>query len=129
LGSIPRGVAILLLAALASCSRGGNEPRRLPAAPEPFRSVDNTLLIELPDSGGFLANGVPVDTSELVGHFRVLFGSRAAGHRAVFVRAGEHRSWADVDAIARRAVAAGGRAFDADLSGWPPPVPGLPEGQ
>jgi hypothetical protein len=110
------------LLALASCS----EPQgaaRLPAAPEPYRSTDNTLLIELPASGGHLANGMALQSRDMEAHVRAVFAPRPAEGRAIFVRAAPTRPWEDVEAVSRAAEAAGGHAFDAALSGWREQVP------
>jgi biopolymer transport protein ExbD len=124
-----RGCVLLALVTVIGCQSPDRESHRLPAAPAAFRSTDNTLLIELPDSGGVLANGVPIDLAELEPQFHALFSSRPVETRAVFVRAGRRRSWQDIADIERQAEVAGGYAFDADLSGWPRPVQGLPPGQ
>ncbi len=93
----------------------------LPALTQEYAHVDNTVTFELPDSGGFLANGVPVATARIAPLLREVFADRNANVRAVFVVDNPNRDWSDVEVIASSARAAGGQAFDAKLSGRLPP--------
>jgi hypothetical protein len=96
--------------------------QRLPAATSNYQ-VDNTLVFELPDSGGYIVNGVPLDTAAIREQITALFSQRAPGQRAVFVWNNPTRAWRDVAPLQRYAQQAGGQAFDAELSGWPRQVP------
>ena len=104
-----------MLAVGAACQ--SPQRPRLPAAFGAYTRVDNTVVFELPDSGGYLANGTPIDRARISSVLREVFAPRDSVMRAVFVIDNPHRSWADVDYIRASAAAAGGQAFDADRSG------------
>ena len=114
-----RVFAIVAAALLAAC-RGGSRPH-LPAITERYRHVDNTITFELPDSAGFLANGVPIAKSRIASLIAEIFAQRRPEVRAVFVVDNPARDWGDVELIQAAATAAGGEAFDAKLSGLPSP--------
>jgi hypothetical protein len=81
--------------------------------------VDNTLVIELPDSGGYIVNGVPLDTVRIREQIRAVFEERPQPQRAVIVWNNSTRGWSAIQPIQAYARQAGGEAFDAELSGWP----------
>ena len=91
----------------------------LPAAFGAYRHADNTLVFELPASGGYLANGVPLAAEQLEPQLRAVFAPRSESTRAVFVRPVAAGRCPDLEVLAAAARAAGGRAFDAHASGWP----------
>ena len=104
-----------MLAVSAACQ--APQRPRLPAAFGAYTRVDNTVVFELPDSGGYLANGAPIDRARIPGMLREVFAPRDSVMRAVFVVDNPHRSWADIDYIRTSAAAARGEAFDAERSG------------
>jgi len=96
------------------------KPRpRLPAMSQPYR-VHTSITFELPDTGGLLANGEPIDTSRVEGLLRDVFSAREQEQRAVFVIDNPRRAWADIESIRTKARRAGGEVFDAELSGHLP---------
>jgi len=113
-----RLLGAVICVVLAACT-GREAARRLPPATGTYRHVDNTIVFTLPDTGGYLANGAPIDTARLLRILSEVFAPRPASLRAVFVWHNDRRPWGDEELIARMAAAAGGRAFDAALSGWP----------
>jgi hypothetical protein len=110
------GVCIMLIAGCAGPSQ------RLPAATSDYQ-IDNTLAFELPDSGGYLVNGMSLDTAPIREQLKAVFGQRPQRQRAVVVWYNPNRPWSDFQFIQREAREAGGEAFDAELSGWPKQVP------
>ena len=115
---------LLLVAALVStgCGKSNSEgPPRLAAADSTYLQLENTLVFELPDAGGFLINGQSVPQAEIPAQLAAFFKARAPEQRAVVVRDNAKRR-TDAQWIARAALGAGGRAFDAELSGWPRPA-------
>ena len=104
-----------MLAVSAACQTP--QRPRLPAAFGAYTRVDNTVVFELPDSGGYLANGTPIDRARIPSLLREVFTPRDSAMRAVFVIDNPHRSWADIDYIRTGAAAARGEAFDAERSG------------
>ena len=108
-----------LLAALVAIACSGSRPH-LPALTERYRHADNTITFELPDSGGFLANGVPVARSRIASVVAEAFAGRRPEIRALFVVDNPARDWSDVEMIQTTARAAGGEAFDAAASGRVP---------
>ena len=102
--------------ALGAACQSPQRPR-LPAAFGEYTRVDNTVVFELPPSGGYLANGTAIDRARIASVLREVFARRESVMRAVFVVDNPHRPWADVDYIRASAVAAGGQAFDAERSG------------
>src|SRR6266516_2176668 len=89
---------------------------KLPAAFGAYTRVDNTVVFELPDSGGYLANGTPIDRARIPSVLHEVLAPRDSVMRAVFIIDNPHRSWADIDYIRASAAAAGGQAFDAERS-------------
>jgi hypothetical protein len=63
-----------------------------------------------------------VPQKDIPAHLAALFAPRKPSQRAVMVRDNPKRR-DDAQWIARAARAAGGEAFDAQLSGWPEPPP------
>jgi len=89
------------------------------------RHVDATFVFVLPDSGGFLVNGQPLPRAAIPDQLQALFGPRAPEMRAVLVWDNPRRR-VDAQWISAVARAAGGDAFDAELSGWPRALPAAP---
>jgi hypothetical protein len=112
----------LVALACGSGSRTTSFGERLPAADASYQRLDSTFLFELPDSGGFLINSQPMAQESILPNLKALFEHHPADLRAVMVVDNPARR-ADVQWIARAAMAAGGRAFDAKLSGWPASPP------
>src|SRR5947209_15564737 len=54
-----------------------------------------TVVFELPDSGGYLANGTAIDRARISSVLREVFARRDSAMRAVFVIDNPHRPWAD----------------------------------
>jgi hypothetical protein len=115
------GLFLSVSAGLLSCARTDSPRRHLAAAYGSYRHVDNTLLFELPDTGGYLVNGVLLDTGRLVGILHEIFDVRPSSLRAVFVRDNVKRPWSNVDVLVRKSAEAGVAIFDADSSGFPRP--------
>lgn|SRR6266851_5440115 len=91
----------------------------LPAATGDYLRVDNTLNFELPDSGGYLVNSTPLDTTRLLHILHDVFDQRLPYLRAAFVIDNPKRPWSDVEYLSRKAHAAGVQLFDAERSGRP----------
>ncbi len=114
------------------CARTDGPRPHLQAAYGSYRHADNTLLFELPDSGGYLVNTVPLDTTRLVALLHEVYDVRPASLRAAFVRDNVKRPWSDVEVLVRKSREAGVAVFDADSSGFPrafrtiPQLNGLP---
>ena len=83
----------LLLALLSAC---GARPH-LPSVTEEYRRVDNTLTFELPDTGGYLVNSIPLDTARLAQLYHSVFDERLPNLRAAFVLDNPRRPWSDVE--------------------------------
>jgi hypothetical protein len=81
--------------------------------------MDLTVVFELPDSGGLLANGTPLDTAQVEGELRGIFEHRTPELRAVLVWDNPKRPAAIIWALKRAAENAGGHLYDAELSHWP----------
>ena len=96
--------------------------QRLPAVTSAYQ-VDNTLVFELPDSGGYVVNGIALDTVAIKDQLKAVFTLRPPSQRAVVVWHNPIRPWRDAQRIQRYAQEAGGEAFDAELSGWPKHIP------
>jgi len=120
---------LALIAVTVSCGRTEDPRPRLGAAYGNYRHVDNTLVFELPDTGGYLVNSVPLDTTRLVTLLHEVFDVRPPSLRAAFVRDNVKRPWSDVQVLVRKGREAGVVIFDADSSGFPrvlrtiPPIP------
>jgi hypothetical protein len=112
----------LVALACGSGSQTTSFGARLPAADSSYQRLDSTLLVELPDSGGFLINSQPMAQESILPSLKALFEHRPADQRAIMVVDNPARR-ADAQWIARAALTAGGRAFDAKLSGWPASPP------
>jgi len=120
------GLLLSVATATVGCARTDGQRARLPAAYGSYRHVDNTLVFELPDSGGYLVNGVPLDTGRLVAILHEVFDARPAPVRAAFVRDNVKRPWSDVEVLVRKTREAGVAIFDADSSGFPKPFGTIP---
>jgi hypothetical protein len=119
----------LLTAALVityGCAGRDTQVRpRLPAL-APGSGVDNTLVFQLPDSGGYLVNGVAIEPGRIDTIIGEAFSSRPADLRAVIVWDNPRRDWADIQRVATAARVRGGAAYDAAASGWPRVTETLP---
>ena len=112
-------VALAVAIGLAPQTRAPAPTIHLAAAPADWPPYDVMLLVELPDSGGYLANDNPLNPDTLP----VLLGRYVQYHpkmpRGFFLRVGPHRPEADQAPIVALAKQAGWRVFDADKSGVP----------
>ena len=114
-----RRVFCLLAATLsAACSRPQSLRPRLPAAYGDYRKVDNTLVFELPDTGGYLVNGVPLDTTHLLQLLHEVFDQKQPYLRAAMLFDNPRRPWSELQVLVRNTQAAGVQLFDAERSGW-----------
>lgn len=104
---------------------GGVEPQpgasgearpHLPAAFAGYRALDNTLLIELPDSGGYTVNGIPVDSTRIGRLFHQVFDSWEPSRRGAFLLDNPKRPWRDVELVVEKGWEAGVLVFDAARS-------------
>jgi hypothetical protein len=112
-------VAIALVVAPAPQTPAPPAAVVLSAIPDSFRRYDVTLLIELPDSGGYLANGSPLDLRHLPARLNYVSATRPQFPRFLFVRVNPRRPPADLLLVISRAESVGWRVFDADKSGLP----------
>ena len=112
-------VAIALVVALAPQTPAPRAEVVLSAIPDSFRHYDVTLLIELPDSGGYLANGTVLDPGHLPVLLNQVSASRPLFPRFLFVRPNTRRPPADLLLIVSRAESVGWHVFDAEKSGLP----------
>ena len=110
--------SVYLAITVLACAPSAHPRPRLPAASGTFRHVDNTLVFELPDTGGYLVNTIAADTARLVAVLHEVFDSRPQELRAVFVHDNPKRAWSDVEVLVRKAREAGVAIFDADSSGF-----------
>jgi len=117
----PRAFCLLAALLSAACSRSQSPRPHLQAAYGDYRKVDNTLVFQLPDTGGYLVNGVPLDTAHLPQLLHEVFDPRPPYLRAAMLFDNPRRPWGDIEVLARKAEAAGVQLFDADRSGWPLP--------
>lgn len=123
-------LSLLLLTAACGGAPGHDEVRtpaaaRLPGMDSTQPRPGNTLAFGLPDAGGFTANGSAVAQEDIPAQLTAFFANRPEGARAVVVWDNPLRR-DDAQWLARAARMAGGAAYDAELSGWPAPVPGAP---
>jgi hypothetical protein len=123
---------VALLALLSACSQPAEGDRagmatgeRLQGAVGAYREIDNAFVFSVPDSGGFVANSTPIDSLVLDSLLAGLFQGWPPKRRAVFVWDNPRRRSA-INWIRQAAERAGGKAFDADLSGWPHQMPAPP---
>ena len=116
-----RALAVLALGSLTAVACDTVPRPHLSAAYGSYRRVDNTLLFELPDTGGYLVNQTPLDTTRIMSLLHEVFDQRPAELRAAFVRDNPKRPWRDVEFLVARARVAGVEVFDANRSGWPTP--------
>src|SRR6185503_8613141 len=106
--------ALLLL----GCHKQEAARPELPAAYGDYRHLDNTLVFQLPDTGGYIANGQPLDTGRLGSILHEVVDSRKPHLRAAIVFDNPRRPWSDVEYLAAKAQSAGVKLFDGDRSGW-----------
>ncbi len=123
-------VSLLLLAAACGGAPGSDvvrapEAARLPALDSTAPRPDNALVYGLPDAGGFTANGAVIAQADIPAELTAFFGNRPEAARVIMVWDNPGRR-ADAQWLARAARSAGGAAYDAELSGWPAPVPSAP---
>ena len=95
----------------------------LPPIPDTWPRVDRQLLVELPDSGGCLANGAPLDPNQLATTLQQIERFNPWMPKGILVRIGKHRPITDLRLVLQQARNAGWQAFDAARSGWPDLVP------
>jgi len=110
--------AVLVLS--AGCSdaiRNDKGTPRLAAIDSTYRNIASTLVFELPDDGGFVVNGQPIAQADIPAKISSFFASLTPEQRAVMVKDNPKRR-SDALWIARATASAGGKAFDAELSGW-----------
>ncbi len=124
------GLAIALVAAAAALAvgLGTGHPAATPvpvlsAPPADWPQSDRILLIELPDSGGYLANGQLLDLRILADRLRQVAQANPGFPRGLYVRMGTRRAPADLLPVLAAAEQVGWRVFDADKSGVPRPIP------
>ena len=91
----------------------------LSAVPDTWPRVDALLLVELPDSGGYLANNRPIDPDSLGHTLEEIIKRRPYFPKGFFLRINPHRSVADLQRILGEAASVGWQVFDADKSGIP----------
>ena len=115
---LPHAPSAFLGLVILSCGGSLTSRPQLPAAYGSYRHVDNTLVFELPDTGGYVVNTVPADTARLVALFHEVFDGRPKELRAVFVHDNVKRPWSDVEILVVKAREAGVEIFDADRSGF-----------
>ena len=106
----------MLLYLAAACSRNPARRPELPAIYGDYRQLHNKLVFELPDSGGYLVNGTPLDTARLPNIWHQDFDLRPPNLRAAFVVDNPKRPWRDVEFLITSAQTAGVQLFDADRS-------------
>ena len=116
-----RAFGLLTAILSAACSQPQSSRPRLPAAYGDYRKVDNTLVFELPDTGGYLVNGVPLDTAQLLQLLHEVFDQRRPYLRAAMLLDNPRRPWSDIQVLVRQTQAAGVQLFDAERSAWPLP--------
>ena len=109
-------VSVLCGVVLACGDEAAVDRPRLRALTDYYRGVHTSITFELPDSGGYLANGAAIERARIPAVLREVFAGRTAELRAVFVVDNPVRPWRDVAWIEESAKAAGGEAFDAALS-------------
>ena len=87
-------------------------------------SFDDTVVFELPDSGGFLANGAPITRADLGARLQTAFARRKPTARAILVESVSPARCKDLAYLIARAGEAGVAVFDRRKSGWPdrPPL-------
>jgi len=100
-----------------ACSRAPAARPQLPASYGDYRRIDNSLTFELPDTGGYLVNGAPLDTARLVQLLHKVFDERQPYLRGAFVVDNPKRPWRDIEVLASAARSAGVQLFDAERSG------------
>ena len=74
---------------------------------------------ELPDSGGYILNGVQIPENQIEREVRAILARQPPTARAVIVWDNPRRAWKDFEFIDEAAKKIGGRAYDAERSGWP----------
>jgi hypothetical protein len=116
-------VSLLSLA----CQPTGPARCELPATTDEYKHIDDTLVFELPESGGFVANGMVIPREQLGARLRMVFGPRAPNTRAIFVQPVPPGRCGDVGFLQARAREAEVAVFDARKSGWPAPPTPLPD--
>ena len=113
-----RVLALAILVVVLGCGSRAKARPALQRASGSYARIDNALVFELPDSGGYLANSTAVDTSRILILLNEVFVPRPADRRPVFVHDNSKRPWSDVEFLVRKSQEAGVAIFDADSSGF-----------
>ena len=121
---------LLIVAALAAALGCDRSPppqeiqaaasARLPAADSAHATLD-AVLVQLPDSGGFVVNGETLPQDSIPARLAAVFSTRPEAGRVVLVVDNPARR-ADAQWLSRAARMGGGAAFDAELSGVQAPA-------
>lgn len=85
---------------------------RLPVAEAAVGLAPGTMVVELPDGGGFLLNGTTTPQESIPARLTQYFAARDSGQRQLLVVDNPARR-VDAQWIARAARTSGGQAFDA----------------
>ena len=88
---------------------------------------DPPVVVELPDTGGWLINANAVRPESLESKIAQILAGRGR-YRSIFASYNPRRPWSDYERLSRAAEVAGGHAFDAQLTFGPRPVvaPAIP---
>src|SRR5690348_18185526 len=106
-----------LLLLIVACGHAAAPRPQLPAAYGEYRRVDDAFTFELPDSGGFLLNNMPLDTARLPGLLRQYAAARRPDLRVAFLVDNPKRPWSAVEYVLHQAQVAGVQLFDFERSG------------
>jgi len=115
---MPRHIVIAICAALLAACHDWRPTQhvRLPAAPDRYLRYDPPIVVNLPDTGGFLINTQPLHQESLEVVLKSALEWRDTARRFAFVEYNPRRSWADYQRVADGITAVGGKAFDLDLT-------------
>jgi len=120
LGCIVLAVAV----ALSPHSQRQPPPLVLEAAPPDWPS-HHAIFIELPDSGGYLANFAPITPAELLPWLQAVVRQDPRFPRGLYVWMPSRQRATDLQLIVSAAGSVGWKVFDAGKSGFPkvgPPI-------
>ena len=111
---------IYALACTAPACRSTSPPTlarhpRLPAAVGSAKEGDPSIVVQLPDTGGWFINTNPVRPESLESKITQILASRGR-YRSIFAWYNPKRPWSDYERLSRAAEAAGGHAYDAQLT-------------
>jgi hypothetical protein len=115
-------VTVALVVALTPPTAMPPSAVSLEAKPDTWPLFDVELLVGLPDSGGYLANGAPLNPTQLGALLQSIAKRYPQMPRGFYVRMGAHRPEADLQLVLSQAASAGWKVFDADKSGLPAPM-------